>query len=97
MADIQKKLVDDLPPVTLPMTGNENIMVSQAGVMKIMKPGDFPATVDGYIKGDGSTPFSGDQSMSGNRITNIGSAAGPADAAKWGDVINLVSWTGNEW
>lgn len=93
----QKKHIDDLPPVTLPMTGNELIPVSQAGVVKVMKPGDYPAVVDGFVKIDGSTPFGGDQSMGGFRLTELGKPVENNDGIRLIDLHNKTVWKTAEW
>lgn len=99
MADEQKKMikVDDLPPVTLPLTGNENIPVFQAGVAKRMHPGDYPAVVDGFVKIDGSTPFGGDQSMGGYRLTELGEPVEDDDGIRKIDLNNKTVWKTIEW
>lgn len=86
------KWIDDLPDVTLPMTGNENIMVSQAGFAKKMKPGDFAAIGSGYIKIDGTIAFTGNQSMGGNILTNLAEPLRDNDAVRLVDLLRVGGW-----
>lgn len=88
----KRKWIDDLPEVTLPMTGNESLLVSQAGVPKRVKASDIPANMQGYVKLDGSTPFQHDQSMSEHRLTDLGEPAADADAVRFADLKNRTGW-----
>lgn len=96
MADA-KITIDSLPPVTLPLTGNENILVSQAGVAKVMKPGDVQAFAGNYIKQDGTLPFTGNQSMGGFQLKNIGAPIDNADATRLQDLYDQTVWKSIDW
>lgn len=89
MADA-KKWIDDLPPVTLPMTGNENVMVSQAGIAKRMKTEDFFAIFQGYVKIDGSTAFGGNQSMGSHNLKDLAAPLDDNDAVRLIDVNTFI-------
>lgn len=86
------KTIDELPYVTLPMTGNEHIPVYQGNQVKRMHPGDFPAVVEGFVKLDGSTPFQGDQSMNNKRLKDLPAPADDADAARLQDLKDRTGW-----
>lgn len=94
----KKKRIPDLPKVTLPMTGNEDILVNQAGVDKRMKPGDVAAFQGDYIKADGSIDFKGDQSMAGFKLTEVHDGEDEEDAVNLKQLNEKsLKWAGIAW
>lgn len=86
------KTIDQLPYVTLPMTGNEHIPIVQGGQAKRMHPGDFPAVLDGYVRLDGTTPFQKSQSMDGHKLTDLGAPENDNDGVRFRDLEARTGW-----
>lgn len=88
--------IAELPYVTLPMTGNEDIPIMQAGVAKRMKPSDVAAFQGAYIKQDGTVAFSADQSLGGKNLKNLGAPVDDNDAVRKIDIAELY-WDEEGW
>ena len=58
---------------------------------------EVTSTLAGYIKADGTTAFSGDQSMGGNQLTNVGAPAAGGDAANKTYVDGAITTAGGDY